>query len=166
MSARHKNFFELKGRTIFASGQTLALRDIAAVRRKSEYRPRPAGLILLLCGLIMLAWGWRDETTQQQEKKTKFARDYANAEQQMSADPNSTAMDSVQPLDISHALQMDAQLKNWGMGLLGVGFIYAFVRRPRHHILVTTGGQQSSIYWAKTKAEANQIVEEIAAKMG
>jgi len=115
---------------------------------------------------MMLAWGWRDESAQQQEKKARFARDYAEAEQQMSADPNSSALDNLQSLDISHALRIDAQLKNWGMGLLGVGFIYAFVRRQRHHILVTTGGQQSSIYWAKTKAEANQIVEEIAAKMG
>jgi len=163
MKTRRKNSFELKGKTIIACGQTLALVDIAAVRRKSEYRPRAAGLIMLLCGLILLGWGSHDETAQRQERQTKFARDYAAAEQ---SGADSGSIGDIHPLDISHALQMDAQLKSWGMGLLGVGFVFAFARRTQHRIMVTTSGQTSSIYRAKTLREANQIVEEIAAKMG
>jgi hypothetical protein len=166
MSARPQNSFELKGKMITASGQTLALADIAAVRRKSQYRPRRAGLIMFLCGLILLGWGWRDETTERQERQAKFARDYATAEQQMGADGSTAAMDGIQPLDITQALRTDAQLKSWGAGLLGVGLVYALARRRRHDIIVTTGGRVFSIYRAKTQAQANQIVEEIAAKMG
>ena len=166
MSARPKNSFELKGQTISAGGQTLVLADITAVRRKSIYRPSYVGLIMLVSGLVLWSWGWRDDTTRRQMRQAKFARDYAEIQHQMGTDSSGAAYDSLQPLDINNALRTDALLKNWGLGMLGVGLVYAFARRRQHHIMVTTGGQLSSFYRAKTLREANQIVEEIAAKMG
>jgi hypothetical protein len=166
MSARPKNSFELKGKTITASGQTLALADITAVRRKTEYRPRRAGVILIICGLALGGWSWRDETAQRHERQAKFARDYAEAEKQPAGDDVDAALGDLRPLDISQALQRDALGEKWGAGLLGVGLVYTFVRRRRHHVIVTTEGRTASIYWSKRQAEATQIVEEIAAKMG
>ena len=166
MGTRAENSFELIGKTINASGRILALENITAVRRKTQYRPRLAGLVMLLAGVSLWAWSGQDASTRQQARQAKFAHDFAAAEQEMGTNGDSAALTDVHPLDISQALNTDEQLKKCGQGLLAIGFLYAFLRRKKHYIMVTTGGQMTSVYWTHTLAKANQIVEEIAAKMG
>ena len=155
MSARPKNSFALNGKMISAGGQTLALADITAVRRKTTYKPRTFGLIMLLVGLLMFYGGWRDDINRRQARQAKFARDYAQAEQGMGADGSSAALDDLHPLDITQALKTDAQLKKLGLGLARRGIRLRFCQTqtaPRH----SNYGRPDLIYLSSKNTAGSQ----------
>jgi hypothetical protein len=178
MSTPGYNSFQVKDKTIVANGKTFTLAGIVSVRREARFKFPLFFISLALFGLVLAGAGVQDETAQRDRQTMEYGRNYAAAAQRVKEIGNAnnfagdayhkalTEMESTQHIDISMALDSDAKMKTAGESLFVFGLLLPWVLGKKHCVLVSTGGQESCVYKAKTKDEADKIVSDVAAKIG
>ncbi|HTB63138.1 MAG TPA: DUF6232 family protein [Opitutales bacterium] len=154
---------------VVSNGRTIVLSSIASVRRKTKWRKRPFGIVLIIFGVLFMWGSVHDEMAVENNSLYEDRIRVSEAANEVSRYEYGTAaynmavknLDSIKATDITEDLEDYDMGFDIGFSMVCLGLLYIFARSRTNYIMVSTGGKEQSIFHTIDREYADSIVANI-----